>query len=291
MFDSRFVESYILLLKQIDENASVNSDSNSNNDITLFIRKIEHLPTKQDVDVVELCYTLFLRSVVLKYPDEYEKIFQVFTTLCPPLGITVNSIISIETAPVENWDIKDSFSIITKLIDVLDESKIPLTCQLEEVSLQNWFTSFVIGLSNINYNNYSVRLLKMIKRVYEFNPLVIEPSCKIITAIMLQIKGPKLIPTYITFIESIIKGSSKVQRLQKFVAFFLTNMKEQLLQCCKDELSLTDVLPPELILLFSSAFRCTPAIQVLTMVRSFTFHLERDCINYLEDDTGMCIIM
>lgn len=184
--------------------------------------------------------------------------------------------------PVNNWHIDNSFIVVKKLVDILDNSKVPLNCQLEDVTLQNWFTGLVIGLCNINNKTFSVNFFEMIIRVLEFNPLVIEPSSKALTMVMLQIKSDEIKNSYIKLFRTVFSGSSKLQRLQKFISFFLQHMKECLMVSCEDNLTLEDVLPKEVADEFSLAVIQLPNSQVLSVMKSFLFHLQRDCLPLVE---------
>lgn len=73
--------------------------------------------------------------------------------------------------PIEGWETDGTFRIISDMIKVLDEAKIPLKMDFEGYSLETWMISLVIGMTSINLTTLTPALLDMVEAAFRLFPI------------------------------------------------------------------------------------------------------------------------
>ncbi|XP_014247670.1 uncharacterized protein LOC106665631 [Cimex lectularius] len=278
--DKSFIGDFITIM-QLHKSDELNQDEAK--DIKAFCNKMKKLPSNCNVDVVSASLTLFLYAVAQNdvKQENSKQVFKVFMALCKVLGIRVDRIVSISISPIKKWTHEESFEVIGNMIDVLSESNLPLCIDFQLFTSQTWMVSLVIGMTNINLSNLTPQLLKMVKKAFHFNNLIIEPCLRVISNIVLRNKTDLVKPHYVDLMKTVFEGASKAQRFQKIITLFLAQIRDVLI-AFSQTLDIEDIFPKEVAKAFSNTILTLAHSQVLVIMKSFLFHLEHDCLNFIQ---------
>lgn len=187
--------------------------------------------------------------------------------------------------PVKNWDREDTFIVITSMVLLMDKMKLSIDCSIDnDITLQNWFTSMIIGLSNIQSGDMSPEFYRMITAILRFNALLIESAHKLIcTHIMLCKKSDESIKAeYNSLLKAIFDGSLLLGRLQKFLAKFLSCVEEHLQYTSDVTCSVEDIFSKSITEHFCTAVSKMPGSQVLMTTKTLQYHFQLISTNKLE---------
>uniref|UniRef100_T1ICM8 Uncharacterized protein n=1 Tax=Rhodnius prolixus TaxID=13249 RepID=T1ICM8_RHOPR len=279
LFESSFVNE---LLKKPATEAIHKCD----NKMWLAANKINKLSSECKVQVVSACYTSLLRAFIAKKvipgEEDYKLLFNLFEHLAKQLGLTVDKVRSVSIHPIEGWETDGTFRIISDMIKVLDEAKIPLKMDFEGYSLETWMISLVIGMTSINLTTLTPALLDMVEAAFRLNPLIIEPCADITVQIMLRPKTMEVQESYKRMMLAAIDGAHQVKRLQKFISFLLAGIRPNLMARCEDSLVVDEVIPAEIGEAFSTAVETFTNVQALSTMKALLFHLESDSLAHAE---------
>ncbi|XP_049774702.1 uncharacterized protein LOC126162321 [Schistocerca cancellata] len=277
------------------------SESCSNNLITeTLLYTLLLAREKFSADVVSKLYAIFFGAVVTDTKEDSSGLFQALVVFSFLVGFKPTTMAPLGDSRVQLLRYRDfkmlfnelnvhkprnvdetSLAVLKGLFDVIITKETNLDAVIKEVTMLKWLQALM--LSVVQDNTASERMFEILCCFVHLSPLVVEPIIMdILKEIMFSSKP--VLPVmlrYTTFMCTILEMFMKLHRLQKFISKLLTTLKAMFEGPVTSGLlmaEVSDVFPEKFCSQFSKNVLLLPSSQIISMMRTFIYHLKEDCL-------------